>query len=100
MGFVGQSLAIDRRFKVTVWFVAVAPLFADHVKRNVKMDVVGIRVNPTMALMFLVSEYPGELGFDLPKNFRGQLGLVFGPERNQQMVSFSLVVRGFRACAS
>jgi hypothetical protein len=57
---------------------------------NMEMQIVGIFVNAAMPLVFFESESCGELHLYLPENLWRQEGLIFGPERYNQMVGLFL----------
>ena len=59
-----------------------------HIVRYVHVDVVGVLVNPAMALMLGKAKSGGETLFNGLESLRGKLGLVFRAKADKQVVGF------------
>ena len=71
-----------------------APLGVDHRICNVHVDIVGVLVNPAMALMLGKTQRDGEAFLNGLEVFRREPGLVFRPERNEQVIGLFLAAAG------
>mgnify|MGYP007010040013 CR=1 FL=1 len=59
-----------------------------HIIRYVHVDIVGILMNPAMALMLGIAEHGGKAFLNGLESLRGKLGLVFRAEADQQVIGF------------
>lgn len=61
----------------------------DHVVRNVHVQIARVLVNAAMTLMLGIAERGGEVLLYGLECLRRELGLVFGPETDDQMIGFA-----------